>query len=316
MTEIVAAHRRPRCCPSAATNHTDNSQRRGKPDVLSIRKRITYTNVAVTFALVFAMTGGAYAAGKFIITSTKQIKPSVLAQLKGKAGPQGAAGAPGAAGSQGPVGPAGPTGPAGQGEKGEKGEAGSDGKAGANGENVTVKQLAGGQGGCAEGGSEFTNKTGKATACNGSPWVAGGVLPSGKSESGEWALSTYGAGLGIHHAAVSFPLPLGKAPSAHYINTNLMEDTETGEQKSTVCLGSVEKPEAKPGNVCVYASLENGISEVEAENKHYLHWKWGILLVNGSGNPQVADPFGFDIAALTVAEGAVESYGSWAVTAE
>ena len=87
---------------------------------LSIRKRITYTNVAVTFALVFAMTGGAYAAGKFIITSTKQIKPSVLAQLKGKAGPQGAAGAPGAAGSQGPVGPAGPTGPAGQGEKGER----------------------------------------------------------------------------------------------------------------------------------------------------------------------------------------------------
>ena len=43
-----------------------------------IRKRLTYANVAMTMALVFAMTGGAYAAKKYVITSTKQIKPSVL----------------------------------------------------------------------------------------------------------------------------------------------------------------------------------------------------------------------------------------------
>jgi hypothetical protein len=57
-----------------------------------LRPRFTYANVTVTLALVFAMTGGAYAASKFIITSTKQIKPSVLSQLKGKAGPAGAGG--------------------------------------------------------------------------------------------------------------------------------------------------------------------------------------------------------------------------------
>lgn len=36
-----------------------------------IRKRLSYANVAVTLALVFAMSGGAYAASRFVITSTK-----------------------------------------------------------------------------------------------------------------------------------------------------------------------------------------------------------------------------------------------------
>jgi hypothetical protein len=49
----------------------------------TIRKRITYANVALTLTLVFAMSGGAYAAGKYLITSTKQISPKVLASLKG-----------------------------------------------------------------------------------------------------------------------------------------------------------------------------------------------------------------------------------------
>ena len=37
----------------------------------AICKRMTYANVALTLALVFAMTGGAYAAKKYLITSTK-----------------------------------------------------------------------------------------------------------------------------------------------------------------------------------------------------------------------------------------------------
>jgi hypothetical protein len=36
-----------------------------------------FGNVAMTLALVFAMSGGAYAARRFVITSTKQIKPMV-----------------------------------------------------------------------------------------------------------------------------------------------------------------------------------------------------------------------------------------------
>jgi hypothetical protein len=55
-----------------------------------MRGRLSYANVVVTLALVFAMSGGAFAAGRYLITSTKQIKPSVLKQLQGKAGAIGA----------------------------------------------------------------------------------------------------------------------------------------------------------------------------------------------------------------------------------
>jgi hypothetical protein len=68
---------------------------------------VSYASVTATLALVFSMTGGAFAASHYLITSTKQIKPSVLSQLKGNAGapgqqgPQGPAGSAGAQGSQG-----------------------------------------------------------------------------------------------------------------------------------------------------------------------------------------------------------------------
>src|ERR1700752_388349 len=99
-----------------------------------LRRRMSYANVVATLALVFAMTGGAYAASKFLITSTKQIKPSVLAQLKGKNGKDGAPGAQGPGGPQGPAGPAGPSGKDGTpGAEGAPGPAGPEGAAGAAG---------------------------------------------------------------------------------------------------------------------------------------------------------------------------------------
>jgi hypothetical protein len=119
-----------------------------------IRKRLTYTNVALTLALVFAMSGGAYAASKYVITSTKQIKPSVLKQLQGKAGAQGPVGA------QGPAGPAGATGLAGAaGVKGETGTTGPEGPPGKNGENGK------------NGTTGFTK-----------------VLPKGETETGTWSV--------------------------------------------------------------------------------------------------------------------------------
>jgi hypothetical protein len=99
-------------------------------------RRPTPSVVIAVIALVMALGGSAVAASRYIITSTSQIKPSVLRSLRAGngatsstaiAGPQAPAGATGA---QGPVGAAGaqgvpgPTGPAGvQGPQGVPGYA-------------------------------------------------------------------------------------------------------------------------------------------------------------------------------------------------
>jgi len=80
-------------------------------------RRLSYANVTATLALVIALGGGtAWAAHTYLITSTRQIKPSVLEQLRGDRGPAGlpgSAGSAGAAGAQGIQGVQGATGPAG-----------------------------------------------------------------------------------------------------------------------------------------------------------------------------------------------------------
>jgi hypothetical protein len=77
------------------------------------RRRPGYAEVTATVALVLAMSGGALAAGHYLITSTKQIKPSVLRQLKGARGPRGATGPKGSAGLAGATGEPGTTGQSG-----------------------------------------------------------------------------------------------------------------------------------------------------------------------------------------------------------
>jgi hypothetical protein len=42
------------------------------------RRQLSPSMVIAILALVFAMTGGAYAAGKVVITSSKQIKPKAF----------------------------------------------------------------------------------------------------------------------------------------------------------------------------------------------------------------------------------------------
>jgi hypothetical protein len=81
--------------------------------------------VVAVAALVLALGGGAYAAKKYVITSTGQIKPSVLKSLQGRAGTTGATGPAGAQGEQGTRGKAGVEGqPGPEGPEGLPGEPG------------------------------------------------------------------------------------------------------------------------------------------------------------------------------------------------
>ncbi|MGH2880064.1 MAG: hypothetical protein ACRDK4_10725 [Solirubrobacteraceae bacterium] len=263
-----------------------------------ISARLSYANVVATLAMVFAMTGGAYAAKKYLITNTKQISPKVLKQLKGKAGANGAPGAAGPAGPQGNPGAAGKDGT--NGTNGEKGAAGTNGANGTNGVSVTSKTLNAGQGGCTEGGSEFTAAENKKTkACNGSPWTAGGTLPVGSTETGSWSFGPLSEAASPSKEAfvpvASFSIPLAAALDVSHVHYIKM-----GETAPTGCTGGTsEKPTAESGNLCVYATLEEQVKGIQIENP-------GIFGEEGAGTTGAWLLFNLSGEAFGI--------GTWAVT--
>ncbi len=227
----------------------------------AIRRRLHLSPATVIagLALVFAMSGGAYAAKKYLITSTKQISPSVLKQLQGKAGAPGAAGAQGAQGPAGPVGAGGAKGETGAaGKEGKQGEPGKAGKDGANGKSVEAAPIATGEPACkGQGGAEYTVE-GSGTAseiCNGKegePWHLGG-LPKGATETGVWAFNaneTSGEHVNAEQDWVMVPIsfsvplsaPITEAAKVHFV----------GEGGEPPCTGTVTTPTAPEGQLCIY----------------------------------------------------------------
>jgi hypothetical protein len=248
----------------------------------AIRKRMTPATVIATVALIFAMTGGAYAANKFLITSTKQISPKVLKALKGAngktganglAGPVGAAGV-GTPGAQGPAGAAGA-----KGETGPGGAPGSEGKAGKEGKEGKA------------GTTGFTE-----------------TLPSGKSETGAWAVNAYNVPEGGEVVGpISFAIPLPSASSSGTNGVVLSKaETDSGARpRPSGCEGTLEEPTAPAGKLCVYTrrgEVVNGSISSATTN----------LTGEGEGF-QVA---GAGVEASFFEEGGkVQAYGTWAVTA-
>jgi hypothetical protein len=197
----------------------------------AIRSRITYVNVVATLVLVFAMTGGALAAKKYLITSTKQISPSVLKSLQGKAGPAGVNGVQGAVGSAGPQGSQGPQGPqGGAGAKGADGKEGPPGKEGKQGEE-------GEKGPKGEKGA--TGPT-----CDPSGQC---LLPVGATEIGDWSFFAIDAR--EYFVSISYPLRLASAPEFHYVST---AEQGTSPAIAEGCPGMSEEPAASAGMLCVY----------------------------------------------------------------
>jgi len=216
-----------------------------------LRKRLTYTNVAMTLALVFAMTGGAYAASKFVITSTKQIKPSVLKQLQGKTGKTGAAGANGTNGAPGTPG-----------EKGAAGTNGTNGTNGAPGTSVTGAAATAGE--CPAGGEKYTSASGSVPVCNGKDGLTGftSTLPKGKTETGAWFVPANATT--TETTTISFPIPLAAALAGGQVHYITVAEWEGG-TPPTGCGGTAEKPLAEEGFLCIFeGALSNPVGGVES----------------------------------------------------
>jgi hypothetical protein len=187
----------------------------------AIRRRFNATGFVAVLALVFALSGGAYAAGRYVITSTKQISPKVLKSLQGKAGAAGVAGATGATGPAGATGPGGATGSAGA--TGPAGAAGPQGPQGPQG---------------VAGATGFTK-----------------TLPSKATETGAWVAES-GASA-IVRFAISFPIPLDTPiadPHTHFVTKKEVEESKIPAE----CGGTPAEPEASPGNLCVFEGSSGG----------------------------------------------------------
>ncbi len=148
-----------------------------------MRRHLNYANVVATFALVFAMSGGALAAKHYLINSTSQINPKVIKSLKGNAGPAGPAGKEGPGGKEGPAGKEGAAGK--EGGVGKEGKEGKEGLAGAPGATDAVTRY----------GSEESVPTGEEigsyAACESGEAVTGGGydFPTEPPTNGKFALT-------------------------------------------------------------------------------------------------------------------------------
>jgi hypothetical protein len=308
-----------------------------------ISKHLTPSTVVAFLALVFAVTGGAFAAtghggdsgssparaaGHGSGASDREVL-ALNAKVKGKTGPRGPRGPVGPAGKNGATGatgPAGTTGPA-----GPAGPAGGTGPAGTSGESVSSTELkSGSAGGCPEGGTKFT-VGGKVTfACNGkpgeegnagtngkegSPWTAGGTLPGSSTETGAW-FDSFAVPAGEYNraaVAISFPIPLAKALGKGSPTEGVHSVGAAG--NGTTCPGSVEEPKAAPGNFCFY---EGPVEEEPAETAKLSISSESIV----PPGVEVNEATGTGISGAVVHfhyegpnAGTVTIQGTWAVTA-
>lgn len=251
----------------------------------TFKARFGAPGVVAVIALVLAMVGGAYAAGGALSGKQKKEVEKIAKKIS-KAGPQGPEGKQGPKGDTGAVGAVG--------AKGDKGDKGEKGDTGAAGKSVKVTPIqVGDPGECEEsGGAMVTPEGGDGVeVCNGeegaegSPWTAGGVLPSGKSEEGTW-----GASAGAEEFTpdpISFNIPL--AATIAGANTHIAPNAS--------CPGTVAEPKAAAGHFCLYVAENVGAT---------------IAIGPASGGTGVGKAGG-----IVAVEGTSGSYafGTWAVTA-
>jgi hypothetical protein len=292
-----------------------------------IKKHFTPAMGVALLALVFAVTGGAFAAtgggnGGSHATASVAKKKKKTASTRGPAGPKGATGATGPAGPAGPAGAAGAQGETGaagtngtngengkEGPKGNTGNTGPQGNPGTNGtdgESVTGTKINSGGSKCGgQAGVEYTLKGTTTEVCNGQTGFTE-TLPKGKTEKGVYSATLVENSSKVPQGAgaISFGIPLSSAPTAVYINPEEKERVESQAVPGTFefvppthCLGNFEDPTAPEGYLCLYG-----------------HFEFAPALVF-SGTTAYA------VGAIVDYEGSTafvghDGQGSWAVTAE
>src|SRR5262245_44132073 len=249
--------------PIATSPHEERSTMTSRI-VVAIRK-----NLVAWLALFVALGGTSLAASHYIITSTKQIKPSVLSQLKGKTGPagppgfnlgiQGPAGLTGTNGKdgeQGRIGPtgeqgapgqrgaAGPTGPAGTGATGPSGEAGATGQQGATGPTGPGAGATGATGAAGEKGATGPTGPGGGGGSGGCPEgnpTPACTLPSKAQETGVWSVNMQAPAAGFPQiqasGLASYPIRLKETAALNATYRNAVQ-SETPEPP---CVGTVNE---------------------------------------------------------------------------
>jgi Collagen triple helix repeat (20 copies) len=243
----------------------------------AIRKRITPSTVIAVLALIFAATGGAFAAtgggsgGDSHATALATVSKS---KSKPKTGPRGPAGAKGATGATGVAGATGPAGSAGA--PGAKGETGAAGPAGAGGTGPQGPAGTTGPAGPAgPKGEEVEGPPGP----EGQLCKAKCVLPEGATETGAWSIAAFEIPESKSiNAPISFAIPLQAASSkAFFFNLLQTEKKEfdanefTGQGCqagapnciATGCAGTVAEPKAPEGTLCVFSARHESAAPPE-----------------------------------------------------
>ncbi len=278
-------------------------------------KHINPATILALVALVFAITGGAFAATDGSGSGAKATASSSHATVakkkskkkkssSGKPGPRGPAGA---AGAQGPAGAAGPQGPAGaSGAKGENG-AGTNGTNGADGKSVVLVNEEPEHCENEAGVTYEVEGSGKRNeVCSSSGGGASVGLPTTlgpeETETGTWASETFGL---EGFVAISFPVPLeAELEGSHVVMVQHPGVSVPAECENGAAPASADHPEAQPGYLCVF----RGFFETEEETH-----------LGGTRTPSNTGAGASTVGAVLglVSEVASENRGSgtWAVTA-
>jgi hypothetical protein len=110
-----------------------------------------------------------------------------------------------------------------------------------------------------------------------SRFLSEGSLRSGQTLTGAYAWAGFiGGGEFVPATAISFPIPLAAGPTPNYL--------PPGSAATAACPGTVNDPDATPGNLCIYADRQDGAAPIlEAEGSGRTGFR---LFPNDTGNTQ------------------------------